>query len=165
MSSKPAVFVSYSKADDDHDQGRLNAFVRRLEDEIHAQTSSNAAVFFDRQDLAIGADWRSKISEKLDEAGVFIPVITPNYFKSRYCRQELKHFLDREKASGRHGSIIPVFYIGDDKRLMQDELAREIAQLHHRDWRHLRFEPFTSGNVDKEMSKTAQEVQGALSRA
>ena len=41
-----------------------------------------------------------KLVSSSDDAAFLIRIITPNYFASQACRQELKQFVDRENATG-----------------------------------------------------------------
>ena len=47
----------------------------------------------------------------LDGVTFLIPIITPSFFGSANCRQELEYFLDREEKLKRNDLILPVHYI------------------------------------------------------
>ena len=40
-----------------------------------------------------------------------IPIITPGFFDSKPCREELELFLQRERTLSRSDLILPVYYI------------------------------------------------------
>src|SRR3712207_8752310 len=42
-----------------------------------------------------GDNWQERIEESLDEVTFFIPIITPGFFRSAHCQDELERFLDR----------------------------------------------------------------------
>ena len=53
-----------------------------------------------RRDIGIGEHWSGKLDRMLDEARFFIPILTPSYFTSEACRDELDKFLQRRGTSG-----------------------------------------------------------------
>jgi hypothetical protein len=74
--------------------------------------------------------------------------VTPSFFKSLPCRDELTLFRDREKVLGRNDLIVPMYYVNcralsDEQLRENDELAELIASRQWADWRGLRFEPGT----------------------
>jgi parallel beta-helix repeat protein len=98
-----------------------------------------------------------------------IPIITPSYFRSQPCRDELQRFLSREKELNRSDLVLPVYYIdtsllNDPARQATDELAQAIAARQWADWRDLRFEPFTSPEVGKRLAQMAVHIRDALER-
>jgi parallel beta-helix repeat protein len=164
---KPIAFMSYSHFDDEHDGGALTTFCQRLSGEVHAQTGKDFPIFQDRKDIKWGQAWKVRVDESLDAATFLIPIITPNFFKSDYCRSELKQFLEREKNLGREDLILPVYYIEtplleDSIRRKDDELAQIINERQYVDWRELRFEPFDSSETRKKMAALAVQIRDAL---
>ena len=156
-SSKPLVFLSYAPFDESHERGRLSSLVELLGLEVKSQHGDEFTVFMDRSDMKPG-EWGDKIESALAQATVLVAILTPNYFKSRFCRRETKEFLEREKLLGRHDLIIPVYYLGDEKRLSRDELGEAIAGRPHFDWTELRFEPLTSKRLRREMARVAKRI-------
>jgi cobaltochelatase CobT len=90
----PVAFMSYVHADDKY--GRLTEFRQYLSDEVRMQIGEEFPIFQDR-DIQWGQNWQERIEESLDEASFLIPIITPGFFNSPYCRSELEQFLEREK--------------------------------------------------------------------
>jgi hypothetical protein len=158
----PLIFLSYSPFDDKHDQRRLTRFAQLLKDEARIQLGESVGVFFDREDLDLGEAWRESLSKRLEQASVFVAIVTPNYFKSRYCRQELERMLDREKRLARTDLIIPVLYLGETGRLRKDELGEKIADRQALDWRGLRFERFDSPRVRRSMSELVGRIGNVI---
>jgi cobaltochelatase CobT len=93
---KPAAFFSYVHFDDETDGGRLTEFRKRLSAEVRVQTGEEFPIFQDK-DLKWGENWKKRIDESLDSTTFFIPVITPSFFNSQPCLDELERFLEREK--------------------------------------------------------------------
>ncbi|HEV2706474.1 MAG TPA: right-handed parallel beta-helix repeat-containing protein [Pyrinomonadaceae bacterium] len=166
----PLAFMSYVRFDDEHENGRLTQFRTRLSGEVRMQTGDDFAIFQDRNDIQWGQNWKQRIEESLDSVTFLIPIITPNFFNSPACREELEKFLERERVLKRNDLILPVYYVGskvldEESKRAQDKLAQEIAKHQYADWRELRFEPFTSPQVGKTLAQLAIQIRDALERA
>lgn len=169
MKRQAIAFMSYVRFQDDHDEGRLTEFRQRLSVEVRVHTGEEFPIFQDRNDIQWGQNWKQRIEESLDEVVFLIPIITPGFFKSPACRDELKRFLEREKKLKRNDLILPVYYVdcpllNDEAKLKSDKLAQVIASHNYADWRELRFEPLTSPQVGKTLAKLAIQVRDALER-
>src|SRR5262249_38507374 len=128
----PIAFLSYVRADDQHEGGRLTQLRESLEGEVRMQTGASFPIFQDRADIAGGQHWRQAVDSALASARILTPVITPGFFNSEPCREDLRLFLDREKQLGRDDLILPIYYVtcrilSDEKRRAGDELAEIIA--------------------------------------
>ena len=166
---KPAAFMSYARSDDQY--GRLTEFRERLGTEVRVQIGEEFSIFQDRKDLLWGQNWKKRIEESIDEVTFLIPIITPSFFNSSACRDELQRFLEREKELKRDDLILPAYFIdypllNDEEKRTGDELAQAIAdhQYADADWRDLRHEPFTSPQVGKTLEKLAVQIRDALER-
>jgi parallel beta-helix repeat protein len=166
---QPIAFMSYARFNDEHDYGRLTLFRERLSAEIEVQTGEEFPIFYDRKDILWGQNWKERIEDSIDEVTFLIPILTPSFFKSSQCREEVERFIEREKKLGRTDLILPVYYVGcpildDEAQRTTDELAQVIAGRQYADWRELRFEPFTSPEVGKTLAKLAIQIRDALER-
>jgi parallel beta-helix repeat protein len=164
MRRKPAAFMSYVRFDDQHDDGQLSRFRERLSAEVQVQTGEEFPIFQDRHDIAWGQNWRARIEESLDAVTLLIPIISPSFFRSPACRDELTRFLRRERDLGRQDLILSVYYISspkldDPKWRKADKLAEVLATRQYADWRELRFEPFTSPLVRKALAQLASRMR------
>jgi TIR domain len=169
MNSAPAAFMSYVRRDDQHENRRLTEFRERLSGEVGLQTGEEFPIFQDSNDIAWGEQWRQRIAESLDAVTFLIPILTPGFFRSQYCRAELESFLEREEQLGRHDLILPVYYVdcpvlSDAAKREADPLAKIIAARQRADWREFRFEPFTSPQVGKMIAAMAQQIVQSLGR-
>ena len=99
MSRQPAAFMSYVRFVDQHDDGQLTQFRERLAAEVQVQTGEEFAIFQDRNDIAWGQNWQARIDEALDAVTLLIPIITPGFFRSPPCRDEVTRFLERERRA------------------------------------------------------------------
>lgn len=161
----PAAFMSYVREDDR--SGRLSEFRERLEDEIRMQLGEYFTLFQDRNDIQWGQNWKTRIENAIDAVTFLIPIITPSFFRSPACRDELQRFLDREKTLERSDLILPVYYVdtpllNDAGARRADALAEVIASRQHADWRSWRFEPFSSPEVGKLLANLASQIRDAL---
>ena len=110
--------------------------------------------------MAWGERWEQKLVSSSDDAVFLIPIITPSYFASEPCRQELKQFVDRENTTGFREFILPIYYIDSPK--LQDEfekatdfLAQIVADHNYEDFRELRHRSITSFEAKQKIKKLA----------
>jgi len=161
--------MSYARSDDDRFR-RLTQFREDLSAEVQRQIGEEFLIFQDREDILWGQNGVAQIKESLDEVTFLIPIITPSFFNSPCCRDELQRFLEREKELGRDDLVLPVYYVdcpllNDKENRTGNELAQAIFDHHqYEDWRELRFEPFTSPQVGKTLARLAAQIRDALER-
>jgi cobaltochelatase CobT len=90
--------MTYLRRVDQHDHGRLTLLRERLEGEVQIYTGEeDFAIFQDRQDIRWGQQWQSRIEGSLNDVTFLIPIITPGFFRSKPCQDEIELFL-RAKA-------------------------------------------------------------------
>lgn len=164
MSVQPAAFMSYARFNDQHDNGRLTQFRERLSGEVQTQTGKEFPIFQDRKDIVWGQAWQQRINATLETVTLLIAIITPSFFESDACREEVERFLGREHKLGRQDLILPVYYVStpeldEPARRDADRLARVLASRQFTDWRDLRFEPFTSPVVCKAIAQLASRMR------
>jgi TIR domain len=170
-SSVPAAFLSYAHVDDEHDRGSITEFRKALEGEVRVQTGRrDVRIFQDRDDIAWGQEWKVRIESSLDAVTFLVPVLTPSFFASDQCRQELQRFVGRERRLGRRDLILPVYWISaapleNPARHVQDNLAQELAARQYADWRELRFQHLTDPKARRALAGLATHVRDALDRA
>ena len=170
MSNKqPLAFMSYVRFDDDHENGRLTEFRKRLGGEVKMQTGDDFPIFQDRNDIKWGQNWKERIETSIDGTTFLIPIITPSFFKSDACRDELMRFIEIEKELNRNDLILPVYYVGcpllhDEQECATDELAKIISERQRTDWRELRFEPLTSSESGKRFEELAIQIRDTMGR-
>lgn len=169
MNQPPVGFMSYARFDDAHENGRLSEFCKRLSGEVRLQSGEEFPIFQDRNDIHLGQNWKRSIEESLDAVTFLIPILTPGFFKSEACREELERFLERENRLERTDLILPVYYVNypalNDKQKRQgDPLASILWSRQYVDWREVRFEPFTSPQIGKMLAGMATQIVEALER-
>ena len=163
MNKHPVGFMSYARADDEHDKGYLTAFRERLSGEVCARTGEHFAIFQDRNDIAWGQNWRERIHDCIDVVNFLICIVTPRFLRSEPCREEFDRFVKLEQALGRNDLILPVYYI--DSPLLNDEVQRKgdpiaslLAMRNYVDWRDMRFEALDSPAFRKMLAKLASDI-------
>jgi hypothetical protein len=165
----PDAFLSYTRFDDGHDGGAISEFCRRLASAVRAVTGVPFEIFQDIEGIGIGEHWPGKLDEMLNEVRFFIPILTPSYFTSKPCREELEKFLSAEAERERNDLILPIYYIEcdlleDDDLRAADPLADTLHERQRQDWRELRFEPIDAGNVRRVLERLAREIVKARRR-
>lgn len=133
-----AGFWSYTQQDDDRDGGRLLWLADLLANEFVSLTGSQLDVFVKRDSSKWGAEWHLRVETAPATATFFIPVITPSYFKSEECRQELLQFVGHARGLGAEDLVLPLLYI-DVPELHADEPGDEaVAAVKARQWQDFR---------------------------
>ncbi|MEV0307174.1 TIR domain-containing protein [Nonomuraea fuscirosea] len=158
------AFMSYTRLDDEHNDGQLTAFRRRLSNEVRCQTATEFPIFQDHHALDWGRHWPTRIDTALATVTLLIPVISPSFFASQACRAEVERFHDREKSLGLNDRILPLYYVEtaqweNEKLRSSDPLAAMLHQRQYRDWRALRHAPVTDREIKEEIERLAREIR------
>jgi ERCC4-type nuclease len=155
--------MSYVHSDDKY--GHLTQFRERLSDEVRVHIGEEFLIFQDRKDILWGQNWKARIGGSIDEVTFLIPIITPSFFNSPACRDELQRFIEREKELGRNDLILPVYYVSCDADTWAgDNLAQVIAEHACADWRKLRSKSVDSEEVHKALIERAEHIRDAWKR-
>ena len=167
MEPQAIAFMSYAHADDR--QKRVSRFRERLSEEVEVQTGKEFPIFQDRIDIQWGEDWKDRIKKSLNESVFLIPILTPSFFNSSACREEVELFLQREKALKRNDLILPVYFVdcdvlNDKAQLNSDGLAQEINKHQRVDWREFRLLSYEETEVNRAITRLALEIKKALQR-
>lgn len=153
-------FFSYARANDEHDRGKLSQLCKLFEGEISVQLGRRVHLFFDQASVEYGQAWDARIRDGIEAAAFFFPVLTPHYFASKKCRQELKQFLDKAERAGQKDRVIPIYWI--EARSPGDALAKRVFQYQYVDFRSDRWEPITGPKIGPLIAKVATLVRDAL---
>lgn len=89
MAIEPSAFWSYVRKDDEHDGGALSHLREKLSYEVGGQIGEDFEIFQDRENIKWGQQWKFRIIDSVNATTFFIPVITPRFFKSTACIEEL----------------------------------------------------------------------------
>ncbi len=163
----PDALMSYTRFDDENDGAYLTDLRERLSREVRAYTGRPFHIFQDTEDIKWGQSFEARIDAALASITFFLPILTPGFFTSRFCRYELEQFLRREAALGRNDLVLPVYYIRvpalENPALQaSDPLAQTLAARQYIDWRRLRRRSFDLPEVHDRLAEMAEQIADAL---
>jgi hypothetical protein len=163
MARRYAAFWSYTRFDDEHDGSWLSDLRKALEKAVRALSGKKIEIFQDVDGLVWGERWKRKLVASADDATFLIPIISPSYFVSDACRDELEQLVTREKALGSQDLILPIYYITapqleDAFRKGSDYLAQSISDHNYEDIRKLRYRPLTSHEARQKIDDLANAL-------
>ena len=170
MPSSPVAFLSYAHRDDSHYGGAITKFGEQLSSAISVAIGEDFSIFQDRQDITWGEHWPSKLEQGLAGSRFLIPILSPSFFTSDYCRREMSEFLEIERATGRQDLILPIYFVSTPfleipTKRDGDPLAKAISERQYRDWRELRYVPFNDYTVRRALDSLAEELVQTLERS
>lgn len=170
---KKRIFISYSTKDDEISDKWISSFAGIFEKEVEAISPGVADVFFAPNSIEAGEEWRSKYLSRLDDGlDIMIAFISPSYFNSEYCMEEIVSVLNQAE-DGWQGRIIPVFFNGkkdfwsnqNGYEQEQWDIIQKVNQLNYLDWRKYRFTSISDYDTRKQISELAIKVGDFLSSA
>ncbi|HEV2991764.1 MAG TPA: toll/interleukin-1 receptor domain-containing protein [Candidatus Angelobacter sp.] len=92
------LFISYAQIDNDP-LGPGGAWVTQLVHDLgnilHRLTGRAPRIWFDRAKLQPGARLSDQIQQALLSSALLVPVLSPSFFTSMHCRNELKVFVEK----------------------------------------------------------------------
>ena len=164
--ASPAAFLSYTRFDDQQDEDRISYLKQKLAAEVRTVSAVPFEIFQDRHDIRVGQQWRDRIEQALDSTTLLIAFLTPSFFASEYCRDELKQFLEREKRLQRNDLIFPVLYVPvpalRDTRTSGDWLIEQMKARQTADWTMLRFLELESADVRRAVNSLANQIEAVM---
>ncbi len=158
MSSFQAVgFFSYAHADDYRD--RLQELREDICAEYRIITGEELSLYIDRMGLTWGKKWDEELMASVDNSSFFVPVLSPSYFSSIYCRKELTQFLSKVSRLGGGHLVLPILYApGLNRMLDGDDLAAEVLRYQYEDWTEIRLESRDSSRYRSAINRMAQRL-------
>ena len=162
----PIGFWSYGRHDDEHSDGELSALRVRVGKELKLLYGEDVDIFQDSEAISFGATWNIKISEAIGKTTFFIPIVTPRFFKSENCIDELNMFREREKILGRNDLIFPLQYINiSDLRPNETPFPKELEFIRSRqifDFESYRCNDLKEKEVREHLNKFATTIRRTL---
>jgi hypothetical protein len=137
--TRDRAFWSYVHADDRAEHGRITRLATLLTEQVVLRSKAPFGVFTDGDGIGWGGAWTQTIGAALTHTTFFIPIITPRYFGSRYCRKEILTFLDLMTRRDQHRFLLPLHYVTvpelDHRGASPDPLIERVKEFQHVDWR------------------------------
>jgi hypothetical protein len=170
MGGTPQAFLSYTRLDDQGHDGGITALRAALELQVRIVTGDDGfEIFQDMDGIAFGERWPERLEQALTAARFLIPVLSPRFFRSEPCRDELRKFLAHERAAGRDDLILPIYLVRapvleQPHLTAADDLAAEIAQRQRWDWRPHAFGPAADPVVKRAVRGLAESIGERLDR-
>jgi formylglycine-generating enzyme required for sulfatase activity len=131
----PVGFWSYARLDDEHSDGQLSQLRAIVGKAIGIQYGDTVTLWQDIQAIPYGVDWLAEIETTIGKTTFFIPLVTPRFLKSKFCRDEFVSYRRRMQALGRDDLIFPVHYVDVDGVRPEDTLfGDELAALRRAHW-------------------------------
>lgn len=161
MPHEKLVFISYSQQDNNYENQALSQFRDALSKSIEFVGGIGASISVRGPDFEIGRPISEQNNRLISEAVILVPVLTPNFFHDKRCRDALQRFLEREHQSGYH-LILPVHYQQvsglDPTPPGSNPLIHALRDRHMIDWKPLRGKPFDTKEVRAELERLAERI-------
>src|SRR4029077_18082630 len=119
--------------------------------------------------IEFGQKWQKRLNEAISISRFLIPIVTPLFFKSDPCRDELKQFMEHEKSLGRDDLILPIYFVTAPvlerpELLKDDTLASEIGSRQRYDWRVQADLPPNDPQIRRAVRELAEKIATAIAR-
>ncbi|NEC25232.1 TIR domain-containing protein [Streptomyces sp. SID8111] len=172
MDANPAgqgnrIFVSYAHLDDELLNQAVEHFTSDLRSFYSAKTGGTLEVFFDRESIGWGTDWRRRIDSELRGASIFMPIITMQYFNRPACREELNAFYGSAELLGAKYLLLPIVIMGASG-ITADNQMPEVRLIERIQFENLE-EAFLAGRGTREwreaLSRIADKLVTIISQA
>lgn len=171
MTAPPDAFLSYTRIDDEYFGGAITSLRRLLELGVQVVTGDRSFnIFQDVDGIEFGQKWKKRLTEAVSTSRFLIPIVTPLFFNSNPCRDELELFLQLEKNVGRDDLILPIYFVTAPvlerpELLKDDPLASEIGSRQRYDWRVQANLSPGDPQIRRAVSTLAEKIATAIARA
>ncbi len=170
MTEPAEAFLSYTRLDDEYFGGAITSLRRLLELGVQVVTGDrNFNIFQDVDGIEFGQKWNKRLTEAISTSRFLIPVVTPLFFQSDPCRDELKQFIEHEKSLGRDDLILPIYFVTAPvlerpELLKNDSLASEIGSRQRYDWRVQADLPPNDPQMRRAVRDLVEKIATAIAR-
>jgi hypothetical protein len=162
-------FFSYSRNDDEGDDGAVLALANRIFLELRTQlgrNNENFKLWRDKDALSAGEQWREELKEAVSESVFFIQMVTPSAVNSNFCRFEFESFIERERELERDDLVFPILYVSvpelDAKPTSNDPVISIVKDRHYDDWRPIRYLDVNSTDVRRTVGQFCSVISKKL---
>jgi hypothetical protein len=128
------VFISYRRLDNDlpPDTPNGRGFVDYLKRQVRYDLSQlgvpDAILWQDRSEIAPADDWNEKIRNALNNAELFIAVLSKNYINSPWCEKELHTMKSRTEMLGTPAGDRRIFRV-DKHKVPEDKIPEALRTI------------------------------------
>jgi CheY-like chemotaxis protein len=167
---QPGAFLSYTRIDDEFFGGAITSLRKLLELGVQVVTGNREfCIFQDVDGIELGQQWQDRLDEAITSTKFLIPIVTPCFFESSACRDELGKFVEHERALRRGDLILPIYFVTTPlfekpDLLKDDPLASEIRRRQWYDWRLHADLPITDPLIRRAVRELAEQIAMAISR-
>lgn len=164
------AFLSYTRLDDEFFGGAITSLRQFLELGVKVVTGQrDFNIFQDKDGIEFGQQWQQRLDQAIASTRFLIPIVTPLFFQSDACRDELEKFSQHEKALGRDDLILPVYFVTapvleKPDLLRDDALAREISKRQRYDWRSKADLPINDPQIRRAVRELSEKIASAIAR-
>lgn len=165
VESDAAMFWSYVHADDDAEHGRISALAHDIAIRYELLTGETLPVFVDR-DIEWGEQWKLRLGQELARTTFFVPIVTPRFLASEWCRAEVLEFVSKTKALGLREFVMPILYIRPDGIDHSDDpVAVAVRDSQWVEWENVRYLERTDGGYRRAIDDLVVRLQKARKSA
>lgn len=171
------IFISYSHDNNRAHDNWVHVFCERLTDDYFSRTGRKPKIFLDKGDLRAGDTLNGKIAAALDQSLLFIPVLSPVYLASEWCRKEFLYFMDKHKnrlVLDNSSRIVPLKFMPYEKYVPEPSWAAEVKvmldflegeEILYKDFYRERL-PLSPDHTDfrKEVAGFSEDVYGLIEK-
>lgn len=160
MAERDSIFISYAHDDDKNSNNWISLFKDVLQNELDIQSGQHVNIFFDKDAIDIGEEWKPKIDRTLEErTSRFIAFISMAYLHSDVCLYELEKMLSVEQALGEAGMVLPIYFIGSGPMEEVDNpIIKRVVEKNYYDWRQFRYTPPSETEIRKKVAKVVSVI-------
>lgn len=145
------AFLSYARFDDEADNGKITEYGKKISTRVRGHLGQEFRIFQDSLSIFPSELWEDKIFKVLNDSSFLIAFITPNFFKSEYCKKEFQYFSQKENIN----HIIPIHHISCDHLKESVDWYGDVFKFQVEDWRNIRFQSLTSSYVEEKIDNLA----------
>jgi hypothetical protein len=135
------VFISYAHIDNRpvlSDEGWVTIFHRTLEKVLSMRLGENANIWFDSSHLQGNSALTPEIEKGLKCSALLVTILSPSYYKSEWCRQELERFCELADNSGGlyvegKARLLKVVKLPEPREKLPSQLQDILDYCFHRD--------------------------------
>ncbi|TIH36149.1 DUF4143 domain-containing protein [Subtercola vilae] len=106
-----SMFLSYVHADNERSGGRIVKFARDLVDTYDYLYGHTIELFIDRDDIAWGQQWSSRLKSEAESTTFLLSIVTPRYLTSPACREEVVNFAAAATEAQEPKLLLPLQWV------------------------------------------------------